>query len=71
MKKDNKKENKYFYVFDIEDAERIRDLTDEVYYKFADRYTGNTFYSFRKTREVVAAYKLIMNYKAKIERSFK
>ena len=49
----NKNKSNYFYVFDIEVAERIRDLTGEIYYKFNDRYTNDLFFSFKRTKEVV------------------
>lgn len=63
----NKNKSNYFYVFDIEVAERIRDLTGEIYYKFNDRYTNDLFFSFKRTKEVVVAYKMIMSYKSKLE----
>ena len=64
----NKNKSNYFYVFDIEVAERIRDLTGEIYYKFNDRYTNDLFFSFKRTKEVVVAYKMIMSYKSKLEK---
>ena len=63
----NKKSN-YFYVWDIEIAERIRDLTGQVYYKFNDRYTNDLFFSFKWSKEVVVAYKMVMQYKSKLEK---
>lgn len=66
----NKNKSNYFYVFDIEVAERIRDLTGEIYYKFNDRYTNDLFFSFKRTKEVVVAYKMIMSYKSKLEERY-
>lgn len=62
--------SKYFYVFDIETAESIKELTGERYYKFRDRYTGETFYSFRKIKEVIVANKLVNSYKEKLDKKF-
>ena len=70
MNKDNKNKSNYFYVFDIEVAERIRDLTGQVYYKFNDRYTNDLFFSFKRTQEVVVAYRIIKQFKAKLEASY-
>lgn len=51
-----KSNRKYFYVFDRKVAETIREITNEVYYKYTN-HKGETYYSFINSDEVYKAYK--------------
>lgn len=51
----------YFYVFNREDAEKIKRLTGQYYYVF-DNEDGSKLYSFIKNNSIVVAYRAIKEY---------
>ena len=61
------KMNKYFYVFDREEANKIKELTGQSYYAFTNS-DGEKKYSFINAKFIRFAYKIVKKEKFKNKR---
>ena len=58
--------NKYFYVFNREEAEKIKQLTGQYYYVFDDKEKKVKIYSFVRNNSIIIAYRTIKEYEKKL-----
>ena len=58
--------NKYFYVFNREEAEKIKQLTGQYYYVFDDKEKKGKIYSFVRNNSIIIAYRTIKEYEKKL-----
>ena len=58
--------NKYFYVFNREEAEKIKQLTGQYYYVFNDKEKEGKIYSFVRNNSIIIAYRTIKEYEKKL-----
>ena len=58
--------NKYFYVFNREEAEKIKQLTGQYYYVFDDKEKEGKIYSFVRNNSIMIAYRTIKEYEKQL-----